>query len=89
MTTVEIVFRYSEPPSQTVALALGAVRDVYGIRRLAFDTLACTVLVEYDATRLNGATVANLLRSSGLLLAEEVALVAPPPVPVAAEAAKG
>lgn len=89
MTTVEIVFRYSEPPSQTVALALGAVRDVYGIRRLAFDTLASTVLVEYDATRLNGATVANLLRSSGLLLAEEVALVAPPPAPVAAEAAKG
>ena len=83
MTTVEIVFRYSEPPSQTAALALGAVRDVYGIRRLVFDVPASTVLVEYDATRLNGATVANLLRSSGLLLAEEVPLVAPPPEPVA------
>jgi hypothetical protein len=42
------------------------IREVYGIRRLKFNEQLRSVAVEYDATRLNPATVANLLRHSGL-----------------------
>ena len=87
MTTVEIVFRYSVPPTEQVTLALASAREVYGIRRLQFDRAASTLLVEYDATRLNAATVGKLVREAGLVVAEEVPLIppqaAPEPAPVA------
>lgn len=67
--------------------ALSGAREVYGVRRLSFDREARTVLVEYDATRLNGAMVAGLLRRAGLEITEELPLIPPPaPEPVAAEA---
>ncbi|MGD0911467.1 MAG: hypothetical protein ABR928_06195 [Terracidiphilus sp.] len=80
MTTVEILFRYAAPPTERVALALAHARDVYGIRSLALDRDAHTVRVEFDATRLTPAIVANLLSASGLQLAEELSLI-PPPAP--------
>jgi hypothetical protein len=82
MTTVEIVFRYKGQPSEVETFALGNAREVYGIRRLSFDRAAETLLVEYDATRLNAATVTQLVRRSGLQLVEEVpvALVSSAPV---------
>ena len=84
MTTVEIVFRYSGQPSEVETFALANAREVYGIRRLSFDRAASTLLVEYDATRLNAATVTQLVRRSGLQLVEEVPLILPPPEPEAA-----
>ena len=51
------------------------MREVYGIRRLAFDEAARTVRVEFDATRLNEDTVASLLRGAGLDLRERIALL--------------
>ena len=83
MTTVEIVFRYTGQPSETEAYALANAREVYGIRRLSFDRAASTLLVEYDATRLNAATVTALVRRSGLQLIEEIPVVVPelPPAP--------
>jgi hypothetical protein len=88
MTNVEILFRYAAPPSEQVALALGRARDVYGIRSLGLDRTAHTVRVEFDATRLTPAVVANLLTSSGLQLAEEIPLIPPPaPEPETAPAA--
>jgi hypothetical protein len=77
MTTVEILFRYQGQPSETETFALANAREVYGIRRLHFDRAASTLLVEYDATRLNAATVTQLVRRSGLQLVEEQ-----PPVPL-------
>jgi hypothetical protein len=71
VTTVEIVFRLAAPPTEQAALALGRARDVYGIRQLSFDREARTVRVEFDATRLNAAAVAKLLRAAGLDLIEE------------------
>ncbi len=64
-------------------MALGSVRDVYGIRRIHFDREAKTLLVEYDATRLNAATVTNLVRRTGLQIAEEIPLIPPQPTPEA------
>ena len=81
MTTVEILFRLSGQPTETAAFALANAKDVYGIRRLSFDRAEKTLLVEYDATRLNAATVTQLVRRSGLELVEEVPLVLPPPPP--------
>jgi hypothetical protein len=78
MTTVDILFRYAMEPSEPVLLALSSAREVYGIRRLALDPAARTILVEYDATRLNSATVASLLRRAGLDLVEELPLIAQP-----------
>lgn len=84
MTTVDILFSYATPPTEPVALALASTRDVYGIRRLSFDHAARTLRVEYDATRLNAASVTNLVRKAGLEIKPTVVenqLAAPPPAP--------
>ncbi len=81
MTTVEILFRYATPPTEAVTFALANTRDVYGVRRLSFDRAARTLRVEYDATRLNAATVTHLVRRAGLEIAEELPLFSPPPTP--------
>ena len=81
MTTVEILFRYATPPTEAVTFALANTREVYGIRRLSFDRAANTLRVEYDATRLNAADVAQLVRQAGLQVIEELSLTPPPPAP--------
>jgi len=77
MTTVEILFRLNAPPNESGAFALAGTRDVYGIRRVSLDPVERTVRVEYDATRLNAATVTRLIRMTGLEIAEELPLTAP------------
>jgi hypothetical protein len=81
MTQVEILFRYVTQPTERVALALAGIKDVYGIRRLSFDRVLRTLRVEYDATRLNAATVTQLVRQAGLDLEEELPLALPSPAP--------
>ena len=81
MTNLDIVFRYGKQPGEPVLMALSGAREVYGIRRLSFDRAKQTVLVEYDATRLSGAVVANLLRRAGLDIVEEMSLIPLPPPP--------
>jgi copper chaperone CopZ len=85
MTTVDAVYPYATHPSEATLVAIGNLREVYGIRRVHFDQAASTVRVEYDATRLNEATVHQLLRRSGLDIGnhETLASHAPPPVPTA------
>ena len=87
MTTVDVVFRYATPPTEAVTFALANTREVYGIRRLSFDREAHTLRVEYDATRLTAAVVAQLVRRAGLQLVEEVPLALPPVSPEPAPAA--
>lgn len=79
MTSVEILFRYATHPTEAVVFALANTREVYGIRRLSFDGAANTLRVEYDATRLNAADVAQLVRQAGLQVVEELSLTPPPP----------
>lgn len=59
-------------------MALARTRDVYGIRHLALDREARTLRVEFDATRLTAAAVTSLIGQSGLEIAEELPLIAPP-----------
>ena len=75
MTSVDVTFRYLGKPTLSVFRAIQGMREVYGIRRISFDESESTVRVEYDASRLSEASVANLLRRTGLELGEKLALV--------------
>ena len=79
MTQLDIVYRYGTAPTEQRMLALSKVRDVYGVRALAFDESAKTVRVEYDATRLTEPVIHQLLRRAGLDLVEVVPGFTPPP----------
>jgi len=74
MTSVEVRFRYGMTPGEAEMAAMSQFNDVYGIRRVRMNEKEKTVLVEYDATRLNETTVENLLRSAGLDIREKLAL---------------
>jgi len=87
MTTVDILYRYGNPPTEAAVFALANIKEVYGIRRLSFDREAHTLLVEYDATRLNGPAVTKLVRDAGLDVQEELPLIPPQPAPEPAPAA--
>ncbi|MBI2683508.1 MAG: hypothetical protein HYX26_09910 [Acidobacteriales bacterium] len=75
MTTVDVCYRYATPPREAEMQAIGALHEVYGIRKVLFDEKARTVTVEYDATRFADDTVANLLRRAGLDVTERIRLV--------------
>jgi hypothetical protein len=74
MTTVEVMFRYGVPPTESVMSAYGQVSDVYGIRRLQLRETERTIRVEYDATRLTEAKVEGLLRAAGFDITEKLML---------------
>jgi hypothetical protein len=76
MTTVEVLFRYERHPSEAAMIALGAMSEIYGIRKVTATQAWQTIRVEYDATRLNAATVGQLLRRAGIDISEEL-----PPAP--------
>lgn len=75
MTPLDVVFRYGQPPGARELRALDSVREVYGIRRMAFNEAEQTIRVEFDASRLNADVVASLLRRAGLDLQGRVQLV--------------
>ena len=87
MTQLEVLYRYEYHPSESVMLALGRLREVYGIRGMKLDPEQRTILVEYDATRLSHPVVAELLRRAGLSIEEEISLIPPQPSAEAAPAA--
>jgi hypothetical protein len=92
MTQLDVVYRYGVPPGERAMLALAKVRDVYGVRKMEFDEPGKTVRVEYDASRLTGAVVHQLLRRAGLDIVETVNLIpeptdTAPPAPVKASVA--
>jgi hypothetical protein len=76
MTAVEIQFSFTGTASDATLQALAAVRQVYGIRALRLDATAGLLRVEFDATRLNAATVANMVRQTGLAINETSAQAA-------------
>jgi len=87
MTQLDVLYRYGTPPTERAVMAISKVRDVYGVRRLDFNEVAKTVRIEYDASRLNGALVHQLLRRAGLDIVETVSLIpkpedTAPPAPV-------
>jgi hypothetical protein len=76
MTTVEVLFRYERHPTEVAMIALGNLREIYGIRRVTVNAAWQTIRVEYDATRLDAPIVGQLLRRAGVSISEEL-----PPLP--------
>ncbi len=81
MTQLDVLYRYGTPPTESAALAMAKIREVYGVRRMEFDEANRTVRVEYDATRLTEPVIHQLLRRAGLDIVEAVPLFTPPPPP--------
>ncbi len=75
MTQLDTMYRYGQPPGEATGMALGKVREVYGIRSLVVNEADHTVRVEFDASRLTEAVIYGLLRRTGLELLERVSLL--------------
>jgi hypothetical protein len=86
MTQLDVLYRYGVAPSESATLAMAKVREVYGVRRMEVDEANKTVRVEYDASRLTGPVIHQLLRRAGLDIVETMPMFAPPspPEPVVA-----
>jgi hypothetical protein len=76
-TNLDVLYRYGLHPTEAAMTALGKARGVYGIRKIALDEQKKTMRVEFDFTRLNRDVVAELLRSAGIDIVEEIQLAAP------------
>ncbi|MFZ0631312.1 MAG: hypothetical protein WA399_15905 [Acidobacteriaceae bacterium] len=77
MTQLDVLYRYERHPTESEMFALGNLREVYGIRKIRVDEEWKRLMVEYDATRLNKATVLQLLRGTGIDIVEELSLIPP------------
>jgi hypothetical protein len=66
MTQLEVAYRYGGTLGQANMRAIDGVREVYGIRRISFDSSDRIVRVEFDASRLKEPAVAALLRAAGV-----------------------
>jgi hypothetical protein len=73
MTQLEVAYRYGATPGDAEMRALGSVREVYGIRRMRFDSKERIVRVEFDASRFKETVIAGLLREAGLDIQEKIA----------------
>ncbi|MHB1698749.1 MAG: hypothetical protein ACYCSN_01220 [Acidobacteriaceae bacterium] len=81
MTTIEVLYHYAGHPTESAMAAIGKLSDVYGIRRIQFKQAEKSVLVEYDATRLNEAAIHQLLCRASLDIGESVSTLPPQPPP--------
>jgi hypothetical protein len=75
MTQLEVAYRYGNEPREPQLRALDAVREVYGIRRVSFDSRQQIVRVEFDASRMKEPVIAGLLRRAGIDLRDKLELV--------------
>jgi len=66
MTQLEVAYRYGGTLGEANMRAIDGVREVYGIRRISFDSSDRIVRVEFDASRLKEPAVAALLRAAGV-----------------------
>jgi hypothetical protein len=78
-TNLDVLYRYELHPTEAAMIALGKARGVYGIRKISLNEKQKTMRVEFDFTRLNRATVTELLRSAGIDIVEEVPMAPPAP----------
>jgi hypothetical protein len=74
MTQMEVVYRYGATPSEAEMRAIDNLRDVYGIRRIAFNEKENTVRIEFDASRFKEPVIASLLRRAGIDVQEKLVL---------------
>lgn len=74
MTYLDVLYRYGATPGEREMRAIDGMREVYGVRGIAFNEKERSVRVEFDASRLNEDAVAKLLRQAGIDVREKLAL---------------
>src|SRR5438445_2637224 len=74
MTQLEVGYRYNGSPGESAMRAVDNMREVYGIRRITFNSKDRSVRVEFDASRFNEPTIAALLRGAGVDIREKLVL---------------
>jgi hypothetical protein len=74
MTQMEVVYRYGASPTEAEMRAIDNLRDVYGVRKIAFNEKERTVRIEYDASRFKEPVLASLLRRAGIDIEEKLVL---------------
>ncbi len=74
MTQLEVAYRYDAAPGEATTRAINSVREVYGVRRIAFNEKERVVRVEFDASRLKEPAILGLLRGAGLDVQEKLVL---------------
>ena len=75
MTAMDVTYSFEGPLDERQIQALAGHSDVYGIRKLSIDEDASTLAIEYDATRMNEARVAALVRACTVRLRPALAAV--------------
>ena len=73
MTAVVAVFQFQGKLGLRQAQNLGESYTHLGVRKIQVDESAGTIAVEYDATRMDQAGVAAVLRRLGIPITEPVA----------------
>ncbi len=78
MTLMDAIYHYAVAPNERTLLALDKMRDVYGVRRVELREGEKAVCVEYDASRLTGTVIHQLLLRAGIDIVEGLSAIAPP-----------
>ncbi len=66
MTKVQIRFRLQKPLDDAMMSRISDAHSFYGIQRVKLEPSLDELTVEYDATRLNPATVEAALAGAGI-----------------------
>jgi hypothetical protein len=74
MTYLEVAYRYRTAPGERALQAIDGMREVYGVRKVAFNEKDRTIRVEFDASRLTEDVIAKLLRQAGIDVRDKLAL---------------
>jgi hypothetical protein len=72
MTQMEVAYLFGTAPGEAEMRAVDSVREVYGIRRITFDSKQRIVRVEFDASRFKEPVVVGLLRGAGVDIQERL-----------------
>ncbi|MGD0830341.1 MAG: hypothetical protein ABR907_05310 [Terracidiphilus sp.] len=72
MTLLQADFVYEGPIGEREAACIAEIRNIYGIWALKLDEKNRTVIVDYDASRLNGNDIAFMLRNAGISLTNPI-----------------
>jgi len=69
MTLLQANFVYEGPIREREVTCLAEISNLYGVWRLRFDKKDRKIIIDYDASRLNGNDIASMLRNAGIALA--------------------
>lgn len=66
MTKIQLRYELTKPLDDTLLDRISRLNGVYGIERIQVSPGMDWIIVEYDASRLSGAEVENILHRSGI-----------------------